>query len=85
MSLGEGGWIGTIWQQRQEPGKPKPPKMLPAQTTAPTEVGTSLKTDEEGNTEVPPCPTLLSGTRMQSSWGRGEHLYPKTGQVIEAL
>lgn len=47
MSLGEGGWIGTIWQQGQELGKPKSPALLPAQTTAPTEVGTTLKTKRE--------------------------------------
>lgn len=77
ISLGEGGWIGTIWQQSQELGKPKSPKVLPAQTTAPTEVDTSLKTDKEGNAKVPPCAMLLLGSRMENSWGRGSIYTPK--------
>lgn len=74
MSLGEGWWIGMIWQQSQELGKPKPPKLLPAQATAPTEVDTTLKTDKEGNTEASPCPAPLSETRMGSSW-EGANIY----------
>lgn len=57
-----------IWQQSQEP---KPSELLPAQTTVPTEVDTTLKTDKEGNIAVP-CPTPLLGTRMGSRWGRGK-------------
>lgn len=36
-----------IWQQSQVQGKLKPPKLLSAQTTAPTEVDTTLKTMRE--------------------------------------